>query len=81
MNEIIQLVREVVTSTATIVNCTIVIASSQDTLTTVTNNNKEVPLTEKITEDNARFKPHDDHTIPYIERQDEVMIMLTLSKS
>ena len=76
-----QLVSEVVTSTATIVNCTIVIVSSQDTLTTVTNKNKEVPLTEKITEDNACFKPHDDHTIPYTERQDEVMIMLILSKS
>ena len=37
-NELCYQVSEVVTSIATIVNCTIVIASSQDTLTTVTNN-------------------------------------------
>ena len=64
-NEWHHLVSKVITSiaTATVANCIIVTASSQCTLTIVTNNNKEVMLTEKITEDNTCLKPHEYYTI------------------
>ena len=59
----------------TIVNSIFVIASSQYTLTIVTfvtNNNEEVMLIEKMTEDSACF------TIPSIGRQAELKVYLTL---
>ena len=59
----------------------VVVASSKYTLTIVTNNNEEIMLTEKMTEDNACFKSHEDHAIPSIGRQVEVMLLLVLLKS
>ena len=59
----------------------VVVASSKYTLTIVTNNNEEIMLAEKMTEDNACFKPHKDHAIPSIGRQVEVMLLLVLFKS
>ena len=59
----------------------VVVASSKYTVTMFTNNNEEIMLTEKMTEDNACFKPHEDHASPCIGRQVEVMLLLILLKS
>ena len=59
---------------STVVKCIFVIASLQYTLTIVTNNNKEVVLTEKMTKDNACFIPHENHAIPSIRRQAELKL-------
>ena len=59
---------------STVVKCIFVIASLQYTLTIVTNNNKEVMLTEKMTEDNACFIHHENHAIPSIGRQAELKV-------
>ena len=58
----------------------IVVASSKYTLTIVTNNNEEIMLTEKMTEDTACFKPHKDHVSPSIGRQVKVMLLPILFK-
>ena len=53
------------------------IASSQNTLTIVTNSNKEVMLMEKWqSEDNTCFKLHEDHSVP-AGRQSQFTVMLT----
>ena len=56
----------------------VVVASSKYTLTMFTSNNEEIMLTEKMTEDNACFKPHEDHASPSIGRQVAVILLLIL---
>ena len=53
----------------------VVVASSKYTVTMFTNNNEEIMLTEKMTEDTACFKPHEDHVSPSIGRQVKVVLL------